>query len=117
MLQEENEQKIKEREAALADRVPPLNLSGLSMQELLVFHFIIIFLKYISLTVHSSFYLTSCYILIPLEGVFFTFHLQDLCKDLHHKIDVVDEERYDIGLKVSNNDKEVSGSRMNRKIT
>lgn len=33
--------------------------------------------------------------------------LQDLCKDLHHKIDVVDEERYDIGLKVSKNDMEV----------
>lgn len=38
---------------------------------------------------------------------YFTF-LQDLCKDLHHKIDVVDEEWYDIGLKVSKNDKEVS---------
>lgn len=33
--------------------------------------------------------------------------LQDLCKGLHHKIDLVDEERYDIGLKVSKNDMEV----------
>ncbi|AWP08172.1 putative troponin I slow skeletal muscle-like [Scophthalmus maximus] len=74
MLQEETEQRIKEREAALAERVPPLNLSGLSLQE-----------------------------------------LQDLCKDLHHKIDVVDEERYDIGLKVSKNDMEVEN--MNLKIT
>ncbi|XP_028441516.1 troponin I, slow skeletal muscle [Perca flavescens] len=73
MLQEEKEQKMKEREAALAERVPPLNLSGLSLQE-----------------------------------------LQDLCKDLHHKIDVVDEEWYDIGLKVSKNDKEIEN--MNLKI-
>ncbi|XP_035521711.1 troponin I, slow skeletal muscle-like [Morone saxatilis] len=73
MLQEDTEQKIKERETALAERVPPLNLSGLSLQELL-----------------------------------------DLCKDLHHKIDVVDEERYDIGLKVSKNEKEIGD--MNLKI-
>lgn len=43
MLQEEKEQKIKEREAALAERLPPLNLSGLSLQELMVFHFIRLF--------------------------------------------------------------------------
>ncbi|KAM4619539.1 troponin I, slow skeletal muscle-like [Polymixia lowei] len=67
MLQEEQEEKIHQREAALADRVPPLNLSGLSAQELL-----------------------------------------DLCKDLHHKIDVVDEERYDIELKVYKNEKEIN---------
>ncbi|XP_074488488.1 troponin I, slow skeletal muscle-like [Sebastes fasciatus] len=73
MLQEETEQKIKEREAALGERVPPLNISGLPLQELL-----------------------------------------DLCKDLHHKIDVVDEEWYDIGLKVSKNDKEIDN--MNLKI-
>ncbi|KAM6937896.1 uncharacterized protein FYW49_000147 [Xenentodon cancila] len=74
MLQEEKKQKMKEREDALTERLPPLNLSGLSLQE-----------------------------------------LQDLCKDLHHKIDVVDEERYDIGLKVSNNDKEIENMRL--KIT
>lgn len=33
---------------------------------------------------------------------------QDLCKDLHHKIEVVDEEWYDVGLKVAKNEKEVS---------
>ncbi|KAG8012783.1 Troponin I [Nibea albiflora] len=74
MLQEETERKMQEREAALAERVPPLKLSGLSMQELL-----------------------------------------DLCKDMHHKIDVVDEERYDISLKVSKNDKEIEN--LNLKIT
>ena len=34
--------------------------------------------------------------------------LQGLCKELHHKIDVVDEERYDIAAKVAKNDKEVN---------
>ncbi|KTG33323.1 hypothetical protein cypCar_00001428 [Cyprinus carpio] len=33
--------------------------------------------------------------------------LQHLCRDLHHKIDVIDEERYDTAFKVSKNDKEV----------
>lgn len=33
---------------------------------------------------------------------------QTLCKELHQKIDVVDEDRYDIASKVSKNDKEVS---------
>ncbi|KAM6925977.1 troponin I, slow skeletal muscle-like [Lycodopsis pacificus] len=40
--------------------------------------------------------------------------LKDICKDLHHKIDVVDEEWYDIGLKVSKNDVEIHN--MNMKI-
>lgn len=33
---------------------------------------------------------------------------KELCKDLHRKIDVVDEERYDIAAKVSKNEAEVS---------
>ncbi|XP_053175851.1 troponin I, slow skeletal muscle-like [Scomber japonicus] len=71
MLDEEKEQKVSEREVALQERVPPLNLSGLSMQE-----------------------------------------LQDLCKELHHKIDGVDEERYDIDLKVGKNEKEIENMRL-----
>ncbi|KAK5867125.1 hypothetical protein PBY51_011643 [Eleginops maclovinus] len=74
MLQDEKEQKQKEREVTLAERVPLLNMSGLSLQE-----------------------------------------LQDICRDLHHKIDVVDEEWYDIGLKVSKNEKEIEN--LNLKIT
>lgn len=34
--------------------------------------------------------------------------LQDLCADLHQKIGVVDETRYDIELKVARNEKEVN---------
>ena len=40
--------------------------------------------------------------------IWFSFCPQALCKDLHHKIDVVDEDRYDIEAKVSKNSKEVS---------
>ncbi|XP_061534033.1 troponin I4b, tandem duplicate 2 [Phycodurus eques] len=60
MLEKEKEAKRQERETALNERVPPLQLSGLSVQD-----------------------------------------LQALCKELHHKIDVVDEERYDINSKVT----------------
>uniref|UniRef100_A0A8C2IZL7 Uncharacterized protein n=1 Tax=Cyprinus carpio TaxID=7962 RepID=A0A8C2IZL7_CYPCA len=35
-------------------------------------------------------------------------------QDLHHKIDVIDEERYDTAFKVSKNDKEIQ--EMNQKI-
>ncbi|KAM6937297.1 troponin I, slow skeletal muscle-like [Xenentodon cancila] len=33
--------------------------------------------------------------------------LQDLCKELHHKIDVVDEARYDLEVKVAKNENEI----------
>lgn len=35
-------------------------------------------------------------------------HLQNLCKQLHAKIDVVDEERYDYEDKVIKHNKDVS---------
>ncbi|XP_034541798.1 troponin I, slow skeletal muscle-like [Notolabrus celidotus] len=40
--------------------------------------------------------------------------LQDLCKELHQKIDVVDEVRYDMEIKVGRNEKEIDG--LNLKI-
>lgn len=45
--------------------------------------------------------------IIPLHPDGFLFLLQDLCKDLHRKIDVVDEARYDMQIKVAKNDTEV----------
>ncbi|KAG5845116.1 hypothetical protein ANANG_G00135440 [Anguilla anguilla] len=66
MLDTEKEEKRVERENTLNERVPPLQLSGLSVQE-----------------------------------------LQNLCKDMHRKIDVVDEERYDVAAKVAKNDMEI----------
>uniref|UniRef100_A0A671SUX0 Troponin I4a n=1 Tax=Sinocyclocheilus anshuiensis TaxID=1608454 RepID=A0A671SUX0_9TELE len=73
MLKVEKQDKEKEREQVLSERVPPLHLSSLSVQE-----------------------------------------LQHPCRDLHHKIDVIDEERYDIAIKVSKNDKEIQ--EINQKI-
>lgn len=71
---------MKEREAALAERLPPLNLSGLSLQELMVFHFIRLFFSQESQLFLFKFMLLY---LIPLEGVidfffFFTGSLQRL---------------------------------------
>ncbi|KAM4619541.1 troponin I, slow skeletal muscle-like isoform 2-T2 [Polymixia lowei] len=66
MLVAELEEKKHEKESALSERVPPLKLSGLSVQE-----------------------------------------LQELCKDLHRKTDVVDEARYDMEMKIEKNDKEI----------
>ncbi|XP_062855726.1 troponin I, slow skeletal muscle-like, partial [Trichomycterus rosablanca] len=67
LLVNEKEVKQQERERVLSERVPPLKLSGLSVQE-----------------------------------------LQALCRELHQKIDIVDEERYDIAAKVAKNYKEIS---------
>ncbi|XP_061578190.1 troponin I, fast skeletal muscle-like [Cololabis saira] len=33
--------------------------------------------------------------------------LQDLCKEIHHKIDVTDEERYDLEMKINKANKEI----------
>ncbi|KAM3869756.1 troponin I, cardiac muscle-like [Diretmus argenteus] len=66
MLENEKQEKKEERERTLAERVPPLQLSGLSAQD-----------------------------------------LQNLCKDLHQKIDGIDESRYDIAAKVSKNELEI----------
>uniref|UniRef100_A0A673G320 Troponin I, slow skeletal muscle-like n=1 Tax=Sinocyclocheilus rhinocerous TaxID=307959 RepID=A0A673G320_9TELE len=73
LLADEKEQKKIDRERTLSERVPPLQLSGLSVQD-----------------------------------------LQNLCKELHQKIDVVDEERYDIESKVAKNEKEIED--LNHKI-
>ncbi|XP_007252904.2 troponin I, slow skeletal muscle, partial [Astyanax mexicanus] len=73
LLANEKEEKQRERERVLSERVPPLQLSGLSVQE-----------------------------------------LQTLCRELHQKIDVVDEERYDIESKVNKNEKELAD--LNHKI-
>uniref|UniRef100_A0A8C1E4J0 Troponin I4b, tandem duplicate 1 n=1 Tax=Cyprinus carpio carpio TaxID=630221 RepID=A0A8C1E4J0_CYPCA len=66
MLAAEKEQNKRERDDALNERVPPLNLSGLSAQE-----------------------------------------LQELSKELHRKIDIVDEACYDLEIKVAKNEKEI----------
>ncbi|XP_010755616.1 troponin I, slow skeletal muscle-like [Larimichthys crocea] len=66
MLDNEKQIRKDERERTLAERVPALEMSGLSLQD-----------------------------------------LQNFCKELHKKIDVVDEERYDINAKVTKNEGEI----------
>uniref|UniRef100_A0A3Q1GRM7 Troponin I4b, tandem duplicate 2 n=2 Tax=Acanthochromis polyacanthus TaxID=80966 RepID=A0A3Q1GRM7_9TELE len=66
LLESEKQVRKDERERILSERVPSLQMSGLSLQD-----------------------------------------LQNLCKELHQKIDVVDEERYDIASKVSKNEMEI----------
>uniref|UniRef100_A0A3Q3EXF6 Troponin I4b, tandem duplicate 1 n=1 Tax=Kryptolebias marmoratus TaxID=37003 RepID=A0A3Q3EXF6_KRYMA len=41
----------------------------------------------------------------------FCSSLQELCKELHQKIDVVDEARYDMGVKVGKNESEIQSLR------
>uniref|UniRef100_A0A3Q2WGQ5 Troponin I1, slow skeletal type n=2 Tax=Haplochromis burtoni TaxID=8153 RepID=A0A3Q2WGQ5_HAPBU len=65
-LEQEILDKEEEKHRYLAERAPPLNMSGLSLGQ-----------------------------------------LQDLCRELHAKIDVVDEERYDIEAKVMLNTREI----------
>uniref|UniRef100_A0A3Q3XAF6 Troponin I4b, tandem duplicate 2 n=1 Tax=Mola mola TaxID=94237 RepID=A0A3Q3XAF6_MOLML len=66
MLDNDKQIKREERERTLAERVPALQMSGMSLQD-----------------------------------------LQNLCRELHQKIDVADEERYDINAKVKKNDVEI----------
>ncbi|XP_077567272.1 troponin I, slow skeletal muscle-like [Stigmatopora nigra] len=66
MLENDKQVRQEERERTLSERVPDLQLSGLSTQD-----------------------------------------LQSLCKELQQKIDAVDEDRYDIALKVGKNDVEL----------
>nr|ADO28353.1 troponin I cardiac muscle [Ictalurus furcatus] len=72
-LEEEKNEKKDERERILSERVPPLTLSGLSIQD-----------------------------------------IQNLCKELHRKIDIADEDRYDVGAKVAKNELEIA--ELNHKI-
>ncbi|KAF4091149.1 hypothetical protein AMELA_G00033770 [Ameiurus melas] len=72
-LEDEKNERKNERERILSERVPPLMLSGLSMQD-----------------------------------------IQNLCKELHRKIDIADEDRYDVGAKVAKNEIEIA--ELNHKI-
>ncbi|KAM9352439.1 troponin I, slow skeletal muscle [Symphorus nematophorus] len=55
----------------------------------------------------------ECYPPLKLSGLSVQ-ELQELCKDLHRKIDVSDEARYDMEVKVAKNDMEIQS--LNQKI-
>ncbi|XP_041058495.1 troponin I, slow skeletal muscle-like [Carcharodon carcharias] len=65
-LEKEIAERNEEKEKFLAERVPPLNFSGLSLTD-----------------------------------------LQNLCKELHQRIEIVDEERYDFEFKAGKNSYEI----------
>lgn len=93
MLVAENENMKLERERVVNECYPPLKLSGLSVQELQV--------------TNTANHANSA-IIISHQLDTFSFPLQDLCKDLLGKMDVVDETRYDMEFKVARNEIEVN---------
>uniref|UniRef100_A0AAY5KVA9 Troponin I type 1b (skeletal, slow) n=1 Tax=Esox lucius TaxID=8010 RepID=A0AAY5KVA9_ESOLU len=94
---EEIEQEIVDKEAEkqryLEEKAPPLQMGGMSFSELQV--------QYSH--PHSANLLAMQYIVMKN----FKFPQQELCQQLHAKIDVVDEERYDIEAKVLHNTREI----------
>ncbi|CAL8318412.1 unnamed protein product [Lota lota] len=70
-LERERQDREEEKERYLGEKLPPLQLSGMKMEE-----------------------------------------LQNLCKELHSKIDLVDEERYDCEHKVIKHNKDISELKM-----
>lgn len=91
--------KQSEKERYLSERITPLHTSGLSLSQLQVF------LRSEggvgSLGAQRGITYCSPVVLGP----------QDLCRELHEKVEIVDEERYDIEAKCNHNTREV-GSRM-----
>ncbi|XP_042266961.1 troponin I, slow skeletal muscle-like [Thunnus maccoyii] len=57
--------------------------------------------------------MNECFPPLKLAGLS-THELQELCKELHRKIDVVDDIRYDMEIKVAKNEKEIQA--LNLKI-
>lgn len=91
LLMAEEKRVEEERAQYMEEKCPSLSLPG-SLQELQVYKC----LK--SLIIMAVFYsVIKC----------FLHYGQDLCKELHQKIDAVDEERYDLSVKVSKSEKEV----------
>uniref|UniRef100_A0A669QYN9 Troponin I1, slow skeletal type n=1 Tax=Phasianus colchicus TaxID=9054 RepID=A0A669QYN9_PHACC len=86
--------KQSEKERYLSERITPLHTSGLSLSQL---------------QVHPC----------PKDGAMALQHwghrspppccawLQDLCRELHEKVEIVDEERYDIEAKCNHNTREI----------
>jgi len=86
-----------EKERYLSERITPLYTSGLSLSQLQVF------LRSkdgaSSLGAWRGIAHHSPVVLGP----------QDLCRELHEKVEIVDEERYDIEAKCNHNTREVGG--------
>lgn len=92
-LERETQEREEEKVRYLGEKLPPLQLSGLQLDELQV--------RVINC---RRAFCTKC--LINIKTV--SLRPQNLCKQLHSKIDVVDEERYDCESKVGKHNKDVS---------
>lgn len=88
-----------EKERYLAERVTPLHTNGLSLSQLQVSPRAEGGVS--SLGAWRGIAHRSAVVLGP----------QDLCRELHEKVEIVDEERYDIEAKCNHNTREV-GNRM-----
>lgn len=95
-LEQEILDKEEEKDRYLSERAPPLKTSGLSLAQLQVKH------GRFNVSKFSLGGNTSVFYCLSFGNV------QDLCRELHAKIDVVDEERYDIEAKVMLNTREVT---------
>lgn len=96
-LERERQEREEEKERYLGEQLPPLKVSGLSLEELQV------------LGRQSG---EEPRQVVKPEALTTSSFLSDtpqtLCKQLHAKIDVVDEERYDCESKVNKHNKDVS---------
>ncbi|NWT03804.1 TNNI1 protein, partial [Mionectes macconnelli] len=84
--------KQSEKERYLSERITPLHTSGLSLSQLQVF-------------LRSKDQVTSLGAWRGLTHC--SLVAQDLCRELHEKVEIVDEERYDIEAKCNHNTREI----------
>lgn len=106
-LEQELEEKEEQKAKYLEEKSPPIQTSGMSLAELQV-HICKLkrckFFVYLNNIANTHSRGEKIYIQLIL------FSAQALCEELHAKIDVVDEERYDIEAKVLHNNREVSAA-------
>ncbi|KPP68528.1 troponin I, skeletal, slow c-like, partial [Scleropages formosus] len=94
-LEKEKMERDEEKVRYLSEKLPPLQMSGMSLEELQV-RGRVSFLPESSSMSHN-----------PSTGDHLCFFGQKLCRQLHEKIDVVDEERYDCEAKVIKNNQDI----------
>lgn len=101
-LENEKQDRDEEKNRYLTEKHPPLQFSGLSLEELQVIHSVRQTDRVSWRQNIIQYFLNQLYLLM------FYIHLQNLCKQLYTKIDVVDEERYGYEDKVIKHNKDVS---------
>ena len=98
MLEEEVQEIEREKIRHMVENCPPLSIPG-CMQELQVNFTIII--------VDAGWRSETQMMCSPSSFISHVSFCQELCRKIHKQIDLVDEERYDMDIKVKKSDKEV----------